>query len=66
MIKTIRIITLVFLLFLSLNAIGGGLFLITDPSGETIQIPVEFLHGTPFNDYLIPGIILLFANGILS
>lgn len=46
--------------------IGGSLFLIADPSGKTIQIPIELLNGTPFSDYLIPGIILLFANGILS
>jgi len=66
MVKKLRILTIILLFFLALNAIGGGLFLIADPSGETIQIPVELLQGTPFNDYLFPGIILVFTNGILS
>ncbi len=66
MIKLIRIILIVLLFFLALNAIGGGLLLIVEPSGEAIQIPVELLQGTPFKDYLIPGIILFFAIGILS
>lgn len=64
--KTLRIIVIILLIFLALNAIGGGLFLIADPSGKAIQISIELLQGTPFTDYLIPGIILLFANGILS
>ena len=66
MIKMFRIIVLILLSILAINAIGGSLYLITDPSGEAIQIPIELLDGTPFNNYLIPGIILLFAIGILS
>lgn len=64
--KTFRIIALILLFFLALNAIGGSLFLIADPSGKAIQIPIKLLQGTPFNDYLIPGIILLIAIGFLS
>ena len=64
--QTLRIIAIILLIFLAANAIGGSIFLIVDPSGEAIQIPVELLQGTPFNDYLIPGIVLLFANGFLS
>jgi len=66
LIKKLRIFAIILLLFLALNAIGGGLLLIADPSGNAIRIPVELLQGTPFSDYLIPGIILVLANGILS
>jgi len=62
----IRIVVIILLFFLSLNAIGGSLFLIADPSGKLIQIPLELLNGTPFNNYLIPGIILLVSIGIFS
>jgi len=64
--KILRSIVIILLFFLALNAIGGGVLLIVGPSGEAIQIPIELLDGTPFSDYLIPGIILLTANGLLS
>ncbi len=64
--KYFRLFSIILLFFLAVNAIGGSLFLIVDPSGEAIGIPIELLDGTPFNNYLIPGLILLFANGILS
>jgi len=38
--------------------------LIIDPTGESLQIPIEWLHNSPFNDYLIPGLILLIILGI--
>ncbi len=64
--KILIIISIILLFFLAINAIGGGLLLIIDPTGKTIQIPVELLQGTPFNDYLIPGLILFLAIGVLS
>lgn len=64
--KTLRILIVFLLFFLAINAIGGGLFLIIDASGKTLGIPVDLLDNTHFNDYLIPGIILFLANGILS
>lgn len=54
--------------FLSLTALFGGFNLIRDPTGQSIDlvIPVNLSHlvGTPFTDYLIPGIILLVFLGI--
>lgn len=52
------------LLFQGLSGVAGGIGLISDPSGSTIKIPVEWLQGSPFNDYLIPGIILFTVLGI--
>jgi hypothetical protein len=40
--------------------------LINDPSGSFIQQSVELLQNSPFQDYLIPGILLLLAIGIPS
>mgnify|MGYP005725360673 CR=1 FL=1 len=62
----IQLLVVILLLALSLNALAGGLFLIVDPSGTALQIPVELLEGTPFSSYLIPGIILFLTNGISS
>ena len=65
-IKIIRSFVYFLLLFLAVNAIGGSYFLISDPSGKSIQIPIELLEGTPFDNYLIPGVILLFSIGFPS
>lgn len=41
--------------------------LIRDPSGYSMELPIELLNKTPFDNYLIPGIIiLLIAVGFLS
>lgn len=61
-----RTFALILLFILAVSAFFGSWGLISDPSGKAIQIPIEMLEGTPFSDYLIPGIILLFANGFLS
>ena len=62
----LRTVSIILLFFLGLLALYGGWCFISDPSGKSIQIPIEVLDGTPFNDFLIPGIILLIANGFLS
>lgn len=61
-----KIISLVLLAINGIGAIYGGLSLILDPSGESIQFPDGTLDNSPFTNYLIPGIILLVVNGVLS
>jgi hypothetical protein len=36
-----------------------------DPSGESLSIPIEWLEGSFFDNYAIPGIILFFVLGIV-
>ncbi len=52
------------LLFQGLSGIAGGIGLVGDPSGDSLQISLSLLEDTPFNDYLIPGLILLVVLGI--
>ena len=40
--------------------------LISDPSGNSMQLPIDLLSQTPFDTYLVPGVILLVALGFLS
>jgi hypothetical protein len=47
----------------ALGAIGGGIGLVQDPVNN-IGLPVSLLEGTPFGDYLIPGLILLIVVGL--
>lgn len=44
-------------------AIAGGVGLIRDPI-ENVGMPLSLLEGTPFSDYLIPGLILLLVIGL--
>jgi len=52
--------------FIGIGAVGGGVGLVLEPSGENLGIPIELLHNSPFSDYLVPGIILLAINGLGS
>ena len=64
--KTKRLLAIVLLFFLGFWALLGGYGLISSPSGESLQIPLDYLKDTSFEDYLIPGIVLLLTIGISS
>jgi len=61
-----KITATILLLVNGIGAIYGGFQLITDPSGTKLQLPLSFLEHSPFNNFLIPGIILFIVNGIFS
>jgi CDP-diglyceride synthetase len=57
-------ILLLLVLFQGLSGLAGGIGLVLDPSGKLLQIPINWLDNSPFNDYMIPGIILLIVLGV--
>ncbi len=64
--RPIALYLLVLLLALQgLGGLFGGLSLVLAPSGEIMQMPVSMLAGSPFTNFLIPGLILLVALGLL-
>jgi hypothetical protein len=64
--KKLGIFSLVLLLLVGSLAIGGGWMLVRDPSGYSMQLASEMLYKSPFNNYLVPGVILLLAIGFPS
>jgi hypothetical protein len=46
------------------SGVVGGAWLAWDPSGRTIGLPIEWLDGSPFPNYMLPGIILLTVLGL--
>lgn len=52
------------LAFQGLSGVAGGFGLIADPSGGALGIPVTWLEGSPFADFLVPGVVLLTLLGI--
>ncbi len=64
--RTAWIVAIVTLVFLGLSGTVGAIPLILHPTGEPWSMPQTLLRYSPFHSYLIPGIILLVANGLLS
>jgi len=56
---------LLLLLLQGIGALYGGFKLINDPSGNSLKMPAEWLKGTPFPDFRIPGLVLFIVLGIL-
>src|ERR1700676_5277379 len=60
-----RNILLILLTVLGSGAIFGGGVLIISPLGKLFGMPLSMLDNSPFNNFLIPGIILFTVLGIL-
>jgi len=55
---------LVLEILLSIGALGGGLVLTIAPRGEIMPLPLSALAGSPFDNYLVPGLILFGVLGL--
>lgn len=51
--------------FQTLQGLAGGMFMLLDPTGRSLRMPMIFLMGSPFQDYFVPGLFLLIFLGIL-
>jgi uncharacterized membrane protein len=60
--KSVRITLVVIEIFVGVWAVIGGVGLVTGTIAF-LQMPATYLQGTPFSDYTIPGLLLLFAVG---
>ena len=59
--KAVRIALALIEAIIGLGAIGGGIAILTGAFNQ--WLPLAWLQGTPFNDYTIPGLILLIVIG---
>ena len=64
--KALRIVAIGLLLFNGVNALVAGWVFMTDPSGGSLGASTNLLEHSPFQNFLIPGIILFVANGLFS
>ena len=64
--KLYRLLAIALLFFLGFWALIGSSALLADPTGTLLQIPLEYLKDSSFEDYLIPAIVLLLTIGISS
>jgi len=64
--RPISVYVLIILITLQgISGLFGGVLLIIDPSGESLNLPINLLKKTPFQNYLIPGLILFNILGII-
>lgn len=59
----IRIVLIGLLLLVALTALPSGLLLMLYPDGSYFQMSLAMLAGTPFKDYVIPGLVLCLVVG---
>jgi hypothetical protein len=62
--KLIFTIQAIIQFFVGVSAAVSGALMMIIPSGALFQLPPDMLKNTPFHDFLIPGIILFFINGV--
>lgn len=61
-----RVTVIILLIVTGLNALAAGYGFMADPTGLGLGMTTRYLQFSPFENFLIPGIILFFAVGILS
>lgn len=62
--RRIEIILGIVLTLVAAGAIPAGLAMIQKPDGSILHLPPEIIQGSPFKDFLIPGIFLFGVNGL--
>jgi hypothetical protein len=58
-------VLLVLLVVQALGGLAGGLSLTLAPDGSIMKMSTTLLDGSPFRDYLVPGLILMLVLGVL-
>jgi hypothetical protein len=62
--KFFIVLLIIFEFFNGLSGLAGGFGLISDPTAASLGMELNWLEGTPFRNFLIPGIVLFVINGI--
>jgi len=64
--KKLLLYSKILLFFNGISATIPGLILVFDPGGESMKMPLDWLEYSPFENFLIPGILLFLFIGVLS
>ncbi len=61
-----KLFLFILLSFISITAILSGLMMIGYPDGSALSLSAGLLEGTPFKNYIVPGILLVIFVGIIN
>ncbi len=62
--KNIRIIAIVLLFVVAVNALAAGYLFMADPSGHRLGTSLELLRYSGFDNFFLPGLVLFIVNGV--
>lgn len=62
--KNTRIILAIIELFVAIGAIPAGFAMLNDPTGAGLGMTTNWLKGSPFHTFFLPGLYLFGINGI--
>jgi hypothetical protein len=49
--------------FVAFTALSSGLIMVLKPDGSSLGLNLQMLNGTPFHNFLLPGLLLMFIIG---
>jgi hypothetical protein len=58
-------VLLILLVILGVSALAGGAGLLAAADGSLMGIPLDSLEGSPFTNFILPGLLLIIFNGIV-
>lgn len=64
--KTLILVSIALLILTGVNAVVAGFLFIMDPSGVSMGMSLDYLRFSPFQSFLVPGIVLFAVNGMLN
>ena len=59
-------LAIAFLVLLGIGALAGGVALVASPDGSAMKFDTSLLAGSPFSDFLVPGLVLGGVFGVGS
>ena len=62
--RTVFLVQGILHLLIGVGALASGALMVAAPDGRLMQLPLDMLKGSPFQNFLIPGIILLLVHGV--
>lgn len=54
----------VLIIFITITSTLSGILMIVDPTGGILKLPLTLLTGTPFKNYLLPGVLLSLVGSV--
>ena len=61
-----KVLAAVLLLINGAGAVYGGVHLMLHPDGSSLQLSPQWIEGSVFSNYFIPGVVLFIMNGLFS
>lgn len=61
-----KLLLFILVAFIAITSTLSGLLMISSPDGAILNLPLSLLDGTPFTDFLVPGILLTMTVGSVN